>query len=139
MKFRQGLIVSVLVILGFGVGVVTGYRVSQARAESLDQQRLDLARALRAADLQNRLSTLRLLRERKVVQEEVAPLEISAIVLLQTIDLEDVPKDAASRVVLERAAATLATYRQEFPDNEFNPGKHPAVTKLLSLERQPTR
>lgn len=139
MRFRQGLIVLVVALLGFGVGVVTGYRVSHAKAENLDQQRLDLTRAIRGADLQNRLSTLRLIRERKLAQEEVPPLEISAIVLLQAIDLEDLPKEAASRVVLEKVAETLVAYRQDFPDSEFNPAKHAAVTKLLSLKREPGR
>jgi hypothetical protein len=139
MKLRQGLIVFVAAVLGLGVGVATGYRVSQAKAENLDQQRLDLARAIRGADLQNRLSTLRLLRDRKVVQEEIPALEISAIVLLQAIDLEDLPTEGASRVVLEKAAETLTAYRRDFPENEFNPTKHTAITKLLSLKRESGR
>ena len=128
------LIVLLTTVLGLAVGGVVGYRLSAQRAEILDRQRLDLARALRANDLQNRLSTLRLLRERNVPRDDVSALETSALVLLDAISFENLTEDSSSRVVLARVAETMTGYRKDFPDSTFDPAKYPRVANLLSIK-----
>jgi hypothetical protein len=107
--------------------------VAQQRAKDLDSQRRDLITAVRAVEFENRLGMLRLLREHKVPDEDMRSMEISAIVLLGTIALDDSNSTSQSHVVLQRAADAVATYRRDFPKSELSDGRHRKVAQLLAV------
>jgi hypothetical protein len=115
------------------LGAVGGYIVAQQRAKDLDSQRRDLITAVRAVEFENRLGMLRLLREHKVPDEDMRSMEISAIVLLGTIALDDSNSTSQSHVVLQRAADAVATYRRDFPKSELSDGRHRKVAQLLAV------
>jgi len=131
---RKYAAVLITALVGLAVGGAIGYHLANQRAEILDRERIDLARALRANDLQNRLSTLRLLRERNIQRDDVWALETSALVLLDAISFNDVAVDSASRVVLVQVAETMTAYRKDFPDSKFDPSRYPAVAALLAIK-----
>lgn len=135
MNRRQFFLIVLVALIGLGVGGIAGYRVSQDKAQELDSQRLDLMRAIRAADLQNRVSTLRFLRELKASEQDVRSLETSAILLLDTVDLDTLSQSSESRVVLMNVAKSLRDYLRDFPSSEFDPSKHKRVAQLLSLDK----
>ena len=135
MTRRQLAVIVVVGLVGLGGGALIGYSVNQERAQDLDRQRLDLIQAVRGADLQNRLATLRLLRENKVTEDDIRSLEISAVLLLETIDLKVLSGESQSLSVLQAVSKRLAEYRRDFPNSEFEPSKHRSVERLLSLSR----
>lgn len=133
MNSRPILLIIVVAVVALLLGGFVGYRVSEQRATELDRQRLDLVRATRAADLQNRLTMLRVLREQKGSNQDVRNLEISAIVLLSTIDLESLSDSSESRIVLVNVGKALAGYTKDFTGSEFDPLKNKSVAQLLVL------
>jgi hypothetical protein len=135
MSRRQLLIVVLVGLIGLGAGAFVAYSLSQERARDLDRQRLDLMQAIRGVDLQNRLAMLRLLRENKVSQEDIRSLEISAILLLDTIDLKAPTTESQSLPVLQGVSKRMLEYRGDFPNSEFEPSRHKSVERLLSLSR----
>ena len=122
---RTTTIVSVAIIAA-ALGAVGGYRFSQWHAN-------DLTSALRALDFNNRLHMLRLLRECKTGDETVQSIEISAIVVLSGIPLEEVTDTSQSYFVLQNASQTLTQYTHDFPKSEFANGRHREVAQLLSM------
>jgi len=76
---------------------------------------------------------LRLLREQRASQQDVRNLEISAVFVLDTIDLEGASNSSDSRVVLVNTSKALAGYRKDFEGSEFDPSRHESVARLLSL------
>lgn len=112
------------------VSFAAGCWFSSERSEKL---KFDTTTAARGADLHSRLPMIRLFREKNPKAEEIASMEVSAISLLKTIDLDAVSQDSASSLVLRKVSDTLVTYRKDFPRTEFDPTKDPQVAKLLSL------
>jgi len=97
------------------------------------RERMDQVNAARGIDMQNRLTMLRALRENKAPKDDVTAFELGAVGLLQAMQLENLSKESASRVVVMKVADTMASYRRDFPDSEFDPVKRPAVARLLSV------
>lgn len=133
MNTRRNLLIVAIAMLSSAVGGIVGYRIATANAESRDFQRLDSARALRGTDFQNRLVLIRLLRERNASAGEVSAVELSALSLLQTIELDSAPEGSASQFVLSKVAGTLAAYCRDFPLSELDPSKRSEVAHLLSI------
>src|SRR5262249_31130042 len=88
--------------------------LAQPKSAGLGQAALDQINAVRGVDLQNRLTMLRALRENRAPKADIAAFEISAVGLLQAMDLENVPYDSASRVVLAKVSETMTAYRRDF-------------------------
>ena len=125
--------IALVAVVAASLGAVGGYALAQREANALDSQRRDLMTAIRTVDLNNRLSMLRLLRERRTSDDDIRSLEISAIVLLDTIALDETSSTSQSYVVLQQAARAVATYAQDFPSSEFADNRHPKVGQLLAI------
>ncbi len=124
------LVIVSLVSLFAGGGL--GYYIAKNPSDTPGDQR-HIAIALRATDFQNRLVMIRMLREKGGSSDDIAALEISAIALLQTIDLAESSSSPDASHVLKKAGETLASYRKDFPANEFDPSKRASVAKLLAI------
>ena len=133
MRRQTIFLVVIAFLLGFAAGGAVSYYFSKNEAVRLNNQRLELTTILRATDFQNRVSMMRFLREKGVSPDEIATWEISAIALLQTIDVKGISPSSDSGYALKKAAETLRTYRNDFPITEFDPAKRPAVADLMAL------
>lgn len=130
---RTGLVA----ILAALVGAVAGYWVAQRNAHERFVQNRDLLTAVRAVDLDNRIAMLRLLRKGRASADEIESVEISAIVLLDTIPLGEVTDSYQSYSVLKHTGRTLRAYMHDFPRSQFEQQRFEAVPKLLAFaERQ---
>jgi hypothetical protein len=125
--------IALVAVLAASLGAAGGYALAQREASALDSQRRDLITAVRAADLNNRLAMLRLMRERKTSDDDIRSLEISAIALLDAIPLDEAGPTSQSFVVLREAAKRVATYSHDFPTSEFTDQRHRNVGQLLAI------
>jgi len=132
--FRPGVVLIVLLAAALGGGA--GYYV--ARQESREQafEYRDIARTLRALDLDNRLSALRAMRRGQLSAEEIALWERSAIALLQLIDVDDVTTTSASYAVLRQLADSLVAYLRDFPGSRFADPRYEAVLAKIIAFRE---
>jgi hypothetical protein len=126
MSSRQIVILFAVAVFALGAGLALGVAIEKQGAQ-------DISNALRGADFHNRLSMIRLFREKAPNAKEIVSMEISAIALLAAINFEEITPDSSSAFVLRKSADTLLEYRQDFPKTEFDPSKHKEVEKLLSL------
>lgn len=113
-------------VLALAVGFMLGMAVSSQFGST------DLANALRASDFNNRLTMLRVLRNKAPDAEEIASMEISAVVVLGNVQLDTVRDGSSAATVLHKSADYLLAYRRDFPKNEFDPKKHEEVARLVS-------
>jgi len=133
---RRSLLLSGLaLLLGLLLGSVATYYVQRNDA-GLNTERSELATILRATDFQNRVTMIRALRGKDASPEEIAAWELSALVLLQTIDIDGTPKNSNAGYTLRKVAETLLSYRADYPINEFDPGNRPAIAKLLTTYKK---
>jgi hypothetical protein len=115
------------------LGALGGYMVAEKQGRDGDAQRRDLIIVVRAVDLDNRITMLRMLREGKHSAEEVESVEISAIVLLGTIALDQATDASQSYGVLKHVGQTLDTYTHDFPKSQFAEARHAEVAKFLAV------
>src|SRR5262245_54248154 len=129
--------ITLVAVLSTVIGAVGGYWVAQRNASERQVQNRDLVTAVRAVDLSNRIAMLRLLRKGQASAEEIESVEISAVVLLDTIPLGEITNSYQSYTVLKHVGEALRTYMREFPKSQFEQQRFVAVPKLLVFgERQ---
>jgi hypothetical protein len=133
MRIRTIVLLFVAISLGVAVGATVANFIAKKETDRLKNERRDVIIILQGVDFQNRVSMLRVLRQKGVPPDEVAAWEISAVALLQTIDLDKFPMSTDAGYVLTKAAETLAAYRKEFASTEFDPTKRNAVRKLITV------
>jgi len=131
--FRASVVLIALLAAALGAGA--GYYAArqQAREQALEYR--DVARTLRALDLDNRLSTLRAMRRGQLSAEEIALWERSAIALLQLIEVDDARAGSASYSALRQLAESLAAYMRDFPGSQFSDQKYKAVVSRIAAFR----
>ena len=132
---RTGIVLIALLAAMLGGGA--GYYL--ARQESREQalEYRDIARTLRALDLDNRLSALRAMRRGQLSAEEIALWERSALALLQLIEVDDVTTTSASYAVLRQLADSLVAYLRDFPGSQFSDPRHSAaVAKIIAFRER---
>ena len=129
---KQLAFATIFMVLAFGAGTFAGWYVTAVRAQFRDKLRVDISRGLRAVDLNNRISMLRLLRERKLPEEQIRSIEISALLVLDSLEVAHVSPADQSCFVLKDSANRLAEYLKDFPQSEFDPRKDQNVATLLS-------
>lgn len=122
-KYIVVLSAAVAFCIGVGTGWFTEGPVAKARWQSI--------RAAWAVDLNSRLSMLRLLREYKAPSDKLRSLEIGAVNLLDTMDLENSSAADGVYAVSKNAVQSLRQYLRDFPDAELSPNKHPFIGRIL--------
>lgn len=100
-----------------------------------DERDFALVRVAWAVDFNNRLSMLGLLRQSNAPEDTVRSMELSAITLLDTINVEQIRPTDESYSVVERAVNNLRRYRADFPNSEFDPTTHPSIRRALEKFR----
>ena len=95
------------------------------------RQSSDITNAVSANEFNQRLTSLRVMRENKVPAQTIESLEISAVNLLDTITL-DGPGEYSAAYVLKESAQRLAKYVRDFPSSEFADRRHTKVSQLLA-------
>jgi hypothetical protein len=122
-KYAPVLIAVVAFCIGVGAGWFTEGPIAKARWQSV--------RAAWAVDLNSRLSMLRLLREYKAPSDKLRPLEVGAVNLLDTMELENSSAGDGVYAVSKNAVQSLRQYSRDFPDTELSPSKHPFIGRIL--------
>ena len=126
--------VVLIVLLAAALGAGAGYYAARQESGRQALEYHDIARSLRALDLDNRLSALRAMRRGQLSPEEIALWERSAIALLQLIEVDEVTAAAASFPVLHQLADTLAAYMHDFPASQFSdPRYKTAVSRIMAF------
>jgi len=131
--FRASVVLIALLAAALGAG--TGYYAARQEAREQALEYRDVARTLRALDLDNRLSTLRAMRRGQLSAEEIALWERSAIALLQLIEVDDARAGSASYSALRQLAESLAAYMRDFPGSQFSDPKYKAVVSRIAALR----
>ena len=121
-----GLATVLALILGFLLGTASSSHFGST----------DLANALRASDFNNRLTMLRVFRNKAPNAEEIPSMEISAAIVLSNVQFDKVSKGSSAAAVLQKSAEYLVAYRRDFPKNEFDPKKHEELARLMSWSEQ---
>jgi hypothetical protein len=116
------------------LALVVGFLLGTASSRHFGST--DLANALRASDFNNRLTMLRVFRNKAPNAEEIPSMEIGAVVLLSNVQLDKVSKGSTAAAVLQKSAEYLVAYRRDFPKNEFDPKRHEEVARLMSWSEQ---
>jgi len=130
--FRPGVVLIALLAAALGAGAGYGVARHEAREQALEYR--DVARTLRALDLDNRLSTLRAMRRGQLSAEEIALWERSAIALLQLIEVDEAKAGSASYSALRQLADSLAAYMRDFPGSQFSDPRYaPIVSRITGL------
>jgi len=113
-----------------GIGILIGGLIERA-IHRPNERSFELARVAWGVDLNNRLSMLRLLREYKVPEATVSRVEIDAVALFDTMDIEHISPTDQSYFVMERVVKNLRQYRRDFPNSEFDPRGHSFIGRVL--------
>jgi len=113
------------------LGAVAGFLVAQHTFRDRETDLRDLARIRSAVDLSTRLTALRDLRKGHLPTEDIESWEISAIVLLDSIALDEVTASSQSYCVFHRVSKNLATYMRDFPKSQFSDPRHTSVVSKL--------
>lgn len=121
----------VLVLVAITVSVVAAFGFGYQIGRRHDS---DYLNSVRIASLNDRLTTLRVLRENKVPKNTVESMELSALVYLDTIALDS--RGSMSAYLLQRAAQRLSAYVRDFPDSRLADRNQPRVSQLLTLAPQ---
>jgi len=124
-------------VVAAALGAIGGYWAGERDARDRQVQTRDLFTALRAAELSNRLTVLRMIRKGQTTPEDIESLEISAIVLLDSIALDEVTETYQSFGVLRRVAQALGAYMKDYPKSQFSEPRHASVPKLVALGTRP--
>jgi hypothetical protein len=127
---RKYFATAVLALVFLGVGTLIGGFVQTIRGP--DERCFDLSRAAMGVDFEYRLLMLRLLRQYKVPKATVNSIEIGAVVLLDTMDVEHVSPTDQSFTVMQKLVKDLRQYRKDFPGSEFDLERHPFVGRVLA-------
>ena len=94
----------------------------------------DYVNAVRIAAFNERLTTLRIMRENKMPKETMESMELSAVIYLDSIALDTNGPD--SGYLLRVAGQRLTAYVQDFPDSLLATRKDLKVGQLLTLARK---
>jgi len=133
MRIRFVVIFVAVALASVAIGGGVGYRLANDEVQTLKQGNLVVATALRITDFRNRIVMLRALREKGMSANEIADFELSAVSLLQSIDLVESTENPDTRFVLSKAAELLYSYMKDYPLTEFDPGRRTSVAKLLTF------
>ena len=115
------------------LGAIGGYWAGQRNVREHQAQSRDLLTAVRAAELSNRITVLRMMRKGQTTPADIESIEISAIVLLDSIALDEVTETDQSYGVLRHVGQALSAYMNDFPKSQFAEPRHAAVPKLVAL------
>jgi len=119
-----------LALVFLGLGMLIGGFVQTIRGP--DERCFDLSRVAMGVDFEYRLLMLRLLRQYKVPAATLNRIEIEAVVLLDTLDVEHVSPTDQSFAGMQKLVKGLRQYRNDFPGSEFDLQRHPFIGKVLT-------
>ena len=123
MRTRNLVLVSVVVAITAVAGLGIGYKVGR-------EHNSDYLNSVRLASLNDRLTALRVMRENRVSPKTVESMELSALVYLDSIALNEPGPNTA--YLLQQAAQRLSAYTQAFPDSALADPKQLKVVQLRS-------
>jgi hypothetical protein len=128
MTLRNAIILGMVAAVCSLIGAEVGYRIAK-------QENAKVINTSLASDFNQRLTSLRAMREHKLPSQTVESFELSAVSVLDHIDL-DAPKEDAAHVVLTKAGEVLALYLRDFPNSQFADRRHSKVALLTAMAQR---
>jgi hypothetical protein len=127
MTLRPLLLLGLVAAISALVGGAAGYLTAK-------QHSAQVMNMMRALEFNQRLTSLRLMREHKMPSKTVESLEISAVLVAERLAL-DAPNDDAA-YALRKTAESLVLYLWDFPDSELADRRHTGVTQLAAMAKR---